>query len=505
MGAALHSSFAACLAPNELADDTVDSTNKGMINDEVHPVISPDKKSVKMEQKKNEEQKVRVQGAEEIHYGSAGTVPKGATGVVLGKFEGTGSPFIFINWDAFPELGRVSVQPEKLLPMHDDRPGTYVITREAGVTQTAALAKEVVGILPVGTTINIVEVVYLKEDHRWRGRLEEPFKGWISILASNNGARWAEQPSAGGSSAPTQQPAHSATPQVQPATSGSFQVDVGDTRGRSQSRAGGSNHVVTSTERSLSAQRAATAVYGNYAGSIAGSRPGSQAGNYAGSIAGSRPGSQAGSFRVPLQVQPQTVVSRANSFQYTVNGETYGATSSNVGSFQFPVNSQASSVQYTPVGTAAGQASGLKYARVLERPASFSVGEQRSLLAVPHAPRKLSMDEVSSRVASTSLPQNSARSSQPLNSGSAAVRISSVSSEQDKKKTSPEVLAVLQGIKSQLKGMADRYSDTADNKVQGCASSGSIRAGSGQAVLSTEAGATKGALPEEEPKKWMGA
>merc|ERR1711874_99758 len=89
---------------------------------------------------------------------------------------GTGSSFLFVNWDAFPELGRVSVQPEKLLPMLDDRPGTYVVTREAGVTETVELSKGVVCILPVGTYVDIVEVVHRLEQKRWRGRLEKPVK-----------------------------------------------------------------------------------------------------------------------------------------------------------------------------------------------------------------------------------------------------------------------------------------------------------------------------------------
>merc|ERR1711983_159618 len=96
------------------------------------------------------------------------------------------------------------------------------------------------------------------------------------------------------------------------ATIGSFHVDttqhgthyVGSTRGRSPTRAGGSSYMVVSSDRSLSAQRAATAVYGNYAGSVvSSSRP------------NSLPPSQAGSFHYPAQ--PLASVSRNNSFHYT--------------------------------------------------------------------------------------------------------------------------------------------------------------------------------------------
>lgn len=415
MGAALQSRFAAlCLDDSDgIADEIAD---KSIV---VKDKLAQAKEGFSTEQKK-EEQKVRVQAAEEIHYGSAGLVPKGATGVLLGNFCGTGNQFTFINWDAFPELGRVSVQPERLLPMHDDRPGTYIITREAGVTLTVALSKDVVGILPVGTTVNVVEVVYLKESNRWRGRLEEPVKGWISILASNNGARWAEQPSAGGCSAQNLKPMH--------------RCASSPVQGQSPSRAGGSSHhTVVSGGMSLAPPcTAATAAYSGCA---------------AGSV--SNPCSQAGSFHI--MVGAQSLNSRASSFQHTVNGDTYSTMSSQHGSFQCPV-------------ATSGPTSSIQYARALERPASFTaVGEQQSLSAVSHAPRKLSMDEASLRVLPASAGQASTWPNQPPMSGSGIVRMSSALSQQDT--TSPEVLAVLQGIRQQLKGMADQYSNNADNVV----------------------------------------
>lgn len=457
MGAALHSGFAACLAPmNSLTDSNDRLADKPISTDEdpvVLDTVHSDKVNKVVKPERKHEEDVRVQAAEDIHYGSAGIVLKGATGIVLGKFEGNGSPFIFVNWDAFPELGRVSVQPEKLLPMHDDRRGTYVVTREAGVTQTAALAKECVGILQAGTTINIVEVVHVPEAMRWRGRLEEPVKGWISILASNNGARWAEHLSAGGAGKP--QPVPNGAPPQQLATSSSFQVaatqhgtqlpamqPMGCTRGRSPARAGVSSHTVVSSERSLSAQRAAAVVYGNYStGRVySSSRPHSLA------------PSQSGSFHYPVQAQERT-----GSFHYPVNGDTCSAASSLRGSVQFPISGP-------------GQASGgVQYARVMQRPASFAVGEQQL-----GATRVMSMDEVSLRVASASQRPPSARS---LDAGAQVVRnvsgVSGPSSQQENKKTSPEVLAVLQGIKQQLKGMADRYTDK-DDTIQGSDANGNI-------------------------------
>jgi hypothetical protein len=105
----------------------------------------------------------------------------------------------------------------------------------------------------------------------------------------------------------------------------------------------------------------------------------------------------------------------------------------------------------------------------MQRPASFAVGEQQL-----GTTRVMSMDEVSLRVASASQRPPSARS---LDAGGQVVRnvsgVSGPSSQQENKKTSPEVLAVLQGIKQQLKGMADRYTDK-DDTIQGSDANGNI-------------------------------
>mmetsp|Transcript_85388 Transcript_85388/g.169372 ORF Transcript_85388/g.169372 Transcript_85388/m.169372 type:complete len:479 (+) Transcript_85388:73-1509(+) len=464
-------SCTACLVPMELMGTNGDDQ---LYREEFAAVLSDEvKNDVKMEV--NERAKtIRVQAAEDIHYGSAGAVLKGATGIVHGKFTGNRNVFNFVNWDAFPELGRVSAQQEKLLPMFDDQPGTYVIMREAGVTETVELAKQVVCILPAGTTVKIVEVVHRLDQKRWRGRLEEPVKGWISLLASNNGARWVEKPSAGrragGRSGGSLKLVCNGAPPRQFATAGSFQVDasqqgmlyamqpLGSERGRSPGRAGGSTHMVGSGQRSLSAPHAATVMYGSV---------------YSSSRAGSVTPSQAGSFHFAAQAP----ILRGNSFQYTVAGEKYSTASSLPGSLQFPAG-------------VAGQGSSIQYAGGLDRPASFVASAERRALSavpstvpsvVPHAARPMSMDEVSRRVAPSSLGPSSARLNQPVNSG--------------KDKTSPEVLAVLQGIRQQLKGMADRYSDS--DLIQGSDSNGNIpSAVHEQAVSSTEA-PVKGASRED--------
>jgi len=418
-----------------------------LYREEFAAVLSDEvKNDVKMEV--NERAKtIRVQAAEDIHYGSAGAVLKGATGIVHGKFTGNRNVFNFVNWDAFPELGRVSAQQEKLLPMFDDQPGTYVIMREAGVTETVELAKQVVCILPAGTTVKIVEVVHRLDQKRWRGRLEEPVKGWISLLASNNGARWAEQLSAGGHSERNLPPAQSGAPTTQLAAVGSSQVDSSRQGMLHAMQPGRTSHVVLSGQRSLSAPRAATAVCGSI---------------YSSSCPGSVAPSEAGSFRYPAQAP----ILQRNSSQHSLNCKTYSTASSRSSSLQLPVST-------------AGQAS--------------------MLSAVHCAPRPMTVEDVSRRVASSSLGPQRAQSNQPLYLGSEPeCNVSAPSSQEDKKKNSDEVVAALQGIKQQLKGMADRI-ERSGSKGH---ASGAVHE---QAVSSTEALVKRASCEAGLPKQWIGA
>jgi len=147
----------------------------------------------------------RVQAMGEINYGPPGTVPKGATGTVLSTRAAThaNTSHVLVDWDAFPQLGRVSVQCFQVAQMNPDIPGRYSIVRPAGVTTSREPSEDVVGILAAGKVVDVLEVVHCKEAMRWRGRIEEPFCGWISLLATYNGIRWAE-PQALGRGLPAQ-------------------------------------------------------------------------------------------------------------------------------------------------------------------------------------------------------------------------------------------------------------------------------------------------------------
>jgi len=137
----------------------------------------------------------RVQAAEDIHYGPAGVVRKGATGTVAGMLKGAngGCPHILVNWDAFPQLSKVSVNHEQIHFISPELPGPYVITHEAGVTRSVTLSRDTLGIIQVGKTIQVLEVLHIKQEKRWRGRVQEPLSGWISLLATDSGHRWAVQ------------------------------------------------------------------------------------------------------------------------------------------------------------------------------------------------------------------------------------------------------------------------------------------------------------------------
>jgi len=182
MGAAVNTGFAACLAPKVEESLKVEKPAKQMTKPPV-------------QQDRSDKSDKRVQAADDIWYGPAGTVTKGATGTVTGIFKGAsnGSPHILVKWDALPRLAKVSVRPEQIQFISPERPGPYVIIHEAGVTRGVPLSPETIAVLFVGTVVEIVEVMHNQGEKRWRGRLKEPVRGWVSLLATDNGERWAIQ------------------------------------------------------------------------------------------------------------------------------------------------------------------------------------------------------------------------------------------------------------------------------------------------------------------------
>lgn len=77
----------------------------------------------------------------------------------------------------------------------DDRPGPYKVEQESIVNTvadyTSALAQEVTR-LKVGTIVNVLEVMRRDDLKRVRARIAEP-EGWISLLDTSDGYRWAKR------------------------------------------------------------------------------------------------------------------------------------------------------------------------------------------------------------------------------------------------------------------------------------------------------------------------
>jgi len=72
-----------------------------------------------------------------------------------------------------------------------DEPGDYVIKTTAYVTKSLLPnTEDMIAELRPGTVVRVSEVVLLPEQHRARGRIEEP-AGYISLRNTKDGFRWA--------------------------------------------------------------------------------------------------------------------------------------------------------------------------------------------------------------------------------------------------------------------------------------------------------------------------
>mmetsp|Transcript_67197 Transcript_67197/g.155970 ORF Transcript_67197/g.155970 Transcript_67197/m.155970 type:complete len:849 (+) Transcript_67197:104-2650(+) len=87
------------------------------------------------------------------------------------------------------DAGKVAELEAKML--QGDGPGTYVIIHNnTAITADMAAAPPTLSHLPAGESVDVVEVVFLAEDRRVRGRLEKQ-GGWISLRDTSDGYRWA--------------------------------------------------------------------------------------------------------------------------------------------------------------------------------------------------------------------------------------------------------------------------------------------------------------------------
>eukprot|EP00927_Polykrikos_kofoidii_P008909 TRINITY_DN13712_c1_g1_i1.p1 TRINITY_DN13712_c1_g1~~TRINITY_DN13712_c1_g1_i1.p1 ORF type:complete len:369 (+),score=31.50 TRINITY_DN13712_c1_g1_i1:40-1107(+) len=75
-------------------------------------------------------------------------------------------------------------------------PGVYIITRDTFVTASSSTNSEDVVALDKGSVVVVSEIVRLFDEHRIRGRLQCP-QGWVSLVNTSDGSRWAEHISPG--------------------------------------------------------------------------------------------------------------------------------------------------------------------------------------------------------------------------------------------------------------------------------------------------------------------
>lgn len=75
--------------------------------------------------------------------------------------------------------------------VEEDGAGYYLVTHNnAAVREGPSLQDAVVGRLAAGEVLHVVEVLVVQSEERIRGRIEEP-AGWISLLDTKGGYRWA--------------------------------------------------------------------------------------------------------------------------------------------------------------------------------------------------------------------------------------------------------------------------------------------------------------------------
>lgn len=75
-----------------------------------------------------------------------------------------------------------------------DCPGTYEIVEDTGVTPTVELCSErdLISKLQAGTLVEVLQVVPRPDLHRTRGLISNP-AGWISLVDTRSGMRWAKK------------------------------------------------------------------------------------------------------------------------------------------------------------------------------------------------------------------------------------------------------------------------------------------------------------------------
>eukprot|EP00930_Biecheleria_cincta_P023335 TRINITY_DN1687_c0_g1_i2.p1 TRINITY_DN1687_c0_g1~~TRINITY_DN1687_c0_g1_i2.p1 ORF type:complete len:1875 (-),score=409.79 TRINITY_DN1687_c0_g1_i2:41-5524(-) len=74
-----------------------------------------------------------------------------------------------------------------------DSPGIYKLASDVDVFEGPVKGSQKKERLPAGSFVEVFEIVHRPQDRRVRGRIESPAAGWISLLDTNEGHRWASR------------------------------------------------------------------------------------------------------------------------------------------------------------------------------------------------------------------------------------------------------------------------------------------------------------------------
>jgi len=137
----------------------------------------------------------RVKATIDLDYGEAGTARQGTTGTVVGLFPGPNGmlPGILVAWDMLPHLPCAAAQQDQLMRIAKDAPGAYILTVDSTIISDLPGMDEALMRLPAGSEVQVLKVVHCADKRQWRGWVEHPVHGWIALLGTEDGSRWAER------------------------------------------------------------------------------------------------------------------------------------------------------------------------------------------------------------------------------------------------------------------------------------------------------------------------
>ena len=74
-----------------------------------------------------------------------------------------------------------------------DGPGVYLLASDVDVSESSGRSSQKLGRLLAGEEVHVLEVVHHKAEKRVRGRVAAKYSGWISLMDTAEGYRWAHR------------------------------------------------------------------------------------------------------------------------------------------------------------------------------------------------------------------------------------------------------------------------------------------------------------------------